>query len=186
MVEKSEESTAFSGTPESQKDTSRISSGVTLSQRELTLSQREFMKPLPFWKKVLFSMGFYSNGINIGIIGLFQQLFLLEVVELPPRQVGNMMLIKQLYDAFTDPIVGTLSDNTNTRFGRRKPYIVTFMVPLAIVWILMWTYNGDVLNEHWEVPLYYFGIILLYSTLQTLTLIPYQGTSPFFISLHHK
>ena len=146
------------------------------TQKELHLSQRQLMKPLPLWKKIIFSLGYYSWGINNGIIGIFQINFLLEVVELSPSEVGTMMLVKQLYDAFTDPIVGVLSDHTNTRFGRRKPWIITFIIPSAIVWILMWTYNGTVLNNHWEVYLYYFGIILLYSTLQTLTTIPYQGT----------
>ena len=145
------------------------------TQKELHLSQRSFMKPLPLWKKLVFSLGFYSWGINTGIIGLFQINFLLEVVELSPSQVGNMMLIKQVYDALTDPIVGVLSDNTNTRFGRRKPWIIVFIFPMAVVWVLMWTYNGTILNNPWEVYLYYFGIILLYSTLQTLTTIPYQG-----------
>ncbi len=52
--------------------------------------------------------------------------------------IGAIMGIGRLVDAVTDPIVGTWSDNTNTRWGRRLPFIFWGGLPLSVFFALLW------------------------------------------------
>jgi GPH family glycoside/pentoside/hexuronide:cation symporter len=52
--------------------------------------------------------------------------------------LGTIMIIPRLWDAFSDPIVGHLSDNTRTRWGRRRPYILIGGIAVALSFVAMW------------------------------------------------
>jgi GPH family glycoside/pentoside/hexuronide:cation symporter len=52
--------------------------------------------------------------------------------------LGTIMIIPRLWDAFTDPLMGYISDNTRTRFGRRRPFILIGAVSVALTFAAMW------------------------------------------------
>ena len=55
-----------------------------------------------------------------------------------PALVGLLGALPRLTDAFTDPIMGYISDNTRTRWGRRRPFIFTGVFVAAILFALLW------------------------------------------------
>jgi len=52
--------------------------------------------------------------------------------------LGLIMIIPRLWDAFSDPIVGHLSDNTRSRMGRRRPYLLIGGIAVAVFFVVMW------------------------------------------------
>jgi len=98
--------------------------------------------------------------------------------------VGNMLLAKKLYDAVIDPVIGTLSDQTDTRFGRRKPWIVLAVIPQVVAWVFMWTSPGSV-NTDVEKIIYFLAMMLLFSTLSTCTTVPFQALVPDIAPTYH-
>ena len=48
------------------------------------------------------------------------------------------MIVPRLWDALSDPIMGHLSDNTRTRWGRRRPYILIGGIAVALSFVAMW------------------------------------------------
>jgi GPH family glycoside/pentoside/hexuronide:cation symporter len=52
--------------------------------------------------------------------------------------LGLIMIIPRLWDAISDPVVGHLSDNTRTRWGRRRPYLLIGGVAVAVFFVVMW------------------------------------------------
>ncbi|QEG35453.1 MFS transporter [Bythopirellula goksoeyrii] len=52
--------------------------------------------------------------------------------------LGTIMIIPRLWDAVSDPIIGHLSDNTRTRWGRRRPYILIGTLAVAVSFVAMW------------------------------------------------
>lgn len=52
--------------------------------------------------------------------------------------LGLILIIPRLWDAFSDPIIGHLSDNTRTRWGRRRPYLLIGGIAVAVFFVVMW------------------------------------------------
>ncbi len=55
-----------------------------------------------------------------------------------PALVGLLGALPRLTDAFTDPVMGYISDHTNTRWGRRRPFIFAGAIAAGITFILLW------------------------------------------------
>ncbi len=59
------------------------------------------------------------NTFNVAVL-----FFLVTVLQIEPLIAGALITGSKLYDAFTDPLMGTLSDRTRSRWGRRRPYLL--------------------------------------------------------------
>ena len=69
----------------------------------------------------------------VGIpIYVYMPKFYAEVVGVPIAAVGFLLLLIRVFDAFSDPLIGLLSDRTRTRFGRRRPWFALGSLPLAL------------------------------------------------------
>ena len=78
---------------------------------------------LSFREKIFFGLGDLYGG-NIGFfISLVYFKFLTDVILIPPGIAGTIVLITKVWDAVIDPFIGVISDNTRTRWGRRRPAI---------------------------------------------------------------
>jgi Na+/melibiose symporter-like transporter len=64
--------------------------------------------------------------------GFFLTPFLLETVGLSPSTVGLMTFFAKAWDGLADPLVGYFSDRTESRWGRRKPWIAIGSIPLGV------------------------------------------------------
>ena len=52
--------------------------------------------------------------------------------------LGVILIIPRLWDAVSDPIIGHLSDNTRTRWGRRRPYLLVGGISVAVFFVVLW------------------------------------------------
>ena len=66
---------------------------------------------------------FYGGG-GQALIGVLYLFFLTNVIALEPLLAGIVTLISEIWDAISDPLMGVISDNTKTKMGRRRPYIL--------------------------------------------------------------
>lgn len=73
-------------------------------------------------------------NIAVQLIGLLGNISL----GLSAFWLGTIMIIPRLWDALSDPIVGHMSDNTRTRWGRRRPYILVGGIAVALSFVAMW------------------------------------------------
>ena len=88
-----------------------------------------------------------------------------------PALSGVAMAVFRLWDAFTDPFMGNLSDNYRSRWGRRRPFIVLGGVLCAITFPLLWLMSRD-----WNAMttiIYFIGVGLAYYTALTIYTVPY-------------
>jgi glycoside/pentoside/hexuronide:cation symporter, GPH family len=103
--------------------------------------------------------------------------YLTDVVGLNPWLSGVALSIGRVLDAFTDPIVGALSDRTKTRFGRRRPYMFVGAILLFVTTAFFFT------NPHLQSQTALFiwaavGYTLLAAVAYTLVNIPYSSLTP--------
>src|SRR5258706_4842277 len=121
--------------------------------------------------------GFGSVAYGVKDHG-FQQLLLFyynQVGGLPARTVGTAILLVLLIDAFADPIVGQISDNLRTRWGRRHPFMYASAIPVAITYYLLWT------PPHWSQNALFFylvGLAIVVRTFITFYEIPSSALVP--------
>jgi GPH family glycoside/pentoside/hexuronide:cation symporter len=85
--------------------------------------------------------------------------------------LGVIMIFPRLWDAVSDPVMGHLSDNTRTRWGRRRPYIFVGGLLVAISFAGMW-WVPDGIGE-WGQLAFILGGLLIFFTACTLFEIPH-------------
>lgn len=125
--------------------------------------------------------GYGSGNFGFALLGLVVavnlQFFYTDFVGLSAGLVAWSLLFARLFDSFTDPVMGYLSDRTNTRFGRRRPYFVGAAIPLAIAFYYLFT--PPVLDnpaEHQSYLLFYMlTLYVLTYFIWTVGAIPYYS-----------
>jgi len=94
---------------------------------------------LPISTKALYGSGQIAEGIKNTGFTTFLLFYYNSVLGLPGTYAGVALLIALVFDAVTDPVVGSLSDTFRHRWGRRHPFMVASAVPLAITFGLIFS-----------------------------------------------
>ena len=89
--------------------------------------------------KFNYSLGAIANGIKTDTFTFFLLFFYSRVIGLDPLLAGSAIFIALMVDSVTDPLMGTISDRTNTRLGRRHPYMIFSFIPVSIFYVLLFT-----------------------------------------------
>lgn len=104
--------------------------------------------------------------------------FYTDVQRLPPNWSATALTLYAFYNAFNNPLIGYLSDRTNSRWGRRLPYLLFGTFPWLIIFTFLWLapFNG---NDQPIALLIYLVIgIILYDGLGTAVSTAYYSLMP--------
>ncbi len=94
---------------------------------------------VPFSSKLAFGVGQFAEGLKNNAFALVVLFYYNQVLELPGTLAGLALMIALLFDAVTDPLAGSLSDNWRSRLGRRHPFMYASAVPLGLAFTgLLW------------------------------------------------
>lgn len=97
---------------------------------------------VPFIQKAAFGAGNLVNNLLPGALGVFM-FFLLTAFGMDPFLAGLLGGLPRIFDALTDPIMGYISDNTTSRFGRRRPYIFAGAILSGVLFAVLWQLNPE-------------------------------------------
>jgi GPH family glycoside/pentoside/hexuronide:cation symporter len=97
---------------------------------------------IPFSGKLIYGLGAFVNNLLAAAIGGMMIVLNLGL-GMNPALVGLLAAIPRLFDALTDPIMGYISDNTRSRWGRRRPYIFIGAISVGIVYAVLWQLPAD-------------------------------------------
>ncbi|MGE4490645.1 MAG: MFS transporter [Kiritimatiellales bacterium] len=130
------------------------------------------MSQLPRHQKLAWGMGGMTNDL-INVINVLAIPIYSIALGVSPVLIGIALTIPRLWDAFSDPIMGYLSDNFRSRWGRRRPLILLGAVLLCITFPLLWTPNP---NWSQNVLFGYFLLMLIgYYTAYTVWSVPWNA-----------
>lgn len=87
---------------------------------------------VPFSSKLAFGVGQFAEGLKNTGFGLFILFYYNQVLGLSGTLAGFALFIALMFDAVTDPLAGSLSDNWKSKLGRRHPFMYASAVPLAL------------------------------------------------------
>ena len=100
------------------------------------------IEKVPFGQKVAFGIGMLANQMFPAVLGIFM-VVLVQDLGFPGWMWGVIYFFPRLFDSFTDPIMGYISDNTKSRWGRRRPYVILGGIITGTAFIIMWQlYKG--------------------------------------------
>ena len=87
--------------------------------------------------KINYSIGSVANGVKTDTFTFFLLFFYSNIIGLNPGLAGSAIFIALCIDAITDPLMGTISDRTNSSIGRRHPYMFISFIPMSLGYILL-------------------------------------------------
>ena len=102
---------------------------------------KNFVTPIrdrvPLGQKAAFGAGHLVLNLLPGALGVFM-FFLLTAFGMDPFLAGLLGGLPRIFDALTDPIMGFISDNTKSKWGRRRPYIFVGAILSGILFAVLW------------------------------------------------
>ena len=132
-------------------------------------------KPLDLKEKIIFGSGDLFIGGTQVIMAFYYLRFLTDVIQISPALAGTIVLISKIWDAISDPMMGVITDNTRTRWGRRKPFFFIAFFGIISSFVLLWY---PVEFDSTAMKFVYVLLTYLYfSTVSTIVLVPYSSMS---------
>ena len=133
-----------------------------------TVSQK-----VPLGEKIGYSLGDAAANLVFQMMMIYQLKFYTDVFGLEGAIAGTVLLIARIVDAFVDPTVGILSDKTQTRWGKFRPWVVWTALPFMVFYVLAF-YNPGI--EDKALVAFYAGVsYVLLMSLYSFNNTPYSS-----------
>jgi GPH family glycoside/pentoside/hexuronide:cation symporter len=125
-------------------------------------------------EKVGYGLGDCSANLVFQMMMIYQTKFYTDVFGLEGAVAGTVMLVARIVDAFVDPSVGILSDRTQTKWGKYRPWVLWTALPFMVFYVLAF-YNPGIEDK---------GLVALYATVSyTLLMTMYSFNNTPYSSL---
>jgi GPH family glycoside/pentoside/hexuronide:cation symporter len=135
--------------------------------------KKSFKDRVPFLEKIALGLGAFSNMFAyIGVNTVGRTVYIM-ILGLNPAWIGVALTIPRIWDAFSDPLMGKISDNFHSRWGRRRPFIVIGALSMGIMFGLIW-----IVPEYWSQTtqiIYFILLQILFYTCYTIFAVPYKA-----------
>ncbi|MEH6635146.1 MAG: MFS transporter [Halioglobus sp.] len=136
--------------------------------------------------RLLYGSGVVNYALKDAAFGAFLLLYYKQVLGLSGTMAGIAIAISVMWDAISDPLVGAWSDKVHSRWGRRHPFMLASVLPLALSFIAVFSPPADVVS----VPLYLFywllGSVIFLRTALTFFMVPYLALGAEISTDYHE
>lgn len=122
-------------------------------------------------KRMYYALGDYGYNFMYYWLSTYLMIYYTDTIGIPAATVSVMMLVVRIFDAFNDPIIGSLADRTHSRWGRYRPWFMIGSIAMATFIVLIfaagpdWSYTAR-LGWMW-------GVYLLLTVASTCSNMPY-------------
>ena len=97
---------------------------------------------VPMGQKIAFGFGMLANQMFPAALGIFM-VVLVQNLGFPGWMWGIIYFFPRIFDSFTDPIMGFISDNTKSKWGRRRQYVFIGAIIMGVSFVIMWQLYKD-------------------------------------------
>lgn len=123
---------------------------------------------LSFKTKIAYGLAGVGDSTLYNLVGTFLLFFLSTIVGIDPGIAGTIAAIGSVWETICGAVVGYISDNIKTRYGKRKPFLMIAAFPLAIFTTLLFT----TIDASDSFRAFYYGLMLV---------LFWTGFSTFFV-----
>lgn len=106
------------------------------------MSTQHLSNKVPFGQKIAFGLGMLANQMFPAALGIFM-VVLVENLGMPSWMWGVLFFVPRIVDAFFDPVMGFVSDNTKSIWGRRRQYVFVGSIIMGVAFMIMWQLYRD-------------------------------------------
>jgi GPH family glycoside/pentoside/hexuronide:cation symporter len=139
---------------------------------------------IPVPQKIGYGIGAIVTVISTTAIANLISLFFNIGLGINPALLGIAIALPRIWDGVTDPLVGSISDNTRSRFGRRLPYILIGGILVGIVFAMLWMAPRDWSKE--AIFAYFLVISLMFYTATTIFSVPHGALGLEMTNDYHE
>jgi glycoside/pentoside/hexuronide:cation symporter, GPH family len=137
-------------------------------------------------RRLLYGSGVVNYALKDAAFGVFVLFYYKQVLGLSGTLTGLAIALSILWDAISDPLVGAWSDKLRSRWGRRHPFMVASVLPLALSFIAVFWPPAMVMNS--QLPLFYWLLasVVLLRTALTFFMVPYLALGAEISTDYHQ
>lgn len=129
---------------------------------------------IPMLQKIMFSIGMNTDYIATGLMtGVLWMPYFNIGLGISPALLGVVLMILRAWDAISDPVMGNITDNARTRWGRRRPFLVLGAILAGCFYPLFW-YMPAGMSEAGKV-VYLIVVGVLFFSAYTIWSMPYYS-----------
>lgn len=111
-----------------------------ISAKEKAMQDNKLTHGLKVKDYVGYALGDMGGLLTFSLISAYQNIFYTDVLHISPGKIAVLILIARLWDAINDPMWGAFIDSRKpTKYGKFRPYIFGFSIPLAVSAVMMFT-----------------------------------------------
>ena len=124
-------------------------------------------------EKVGYSLCDVAANLVFQMMMIFQLKFYTDIFGLDGAIAGSVLLVARIADAFVDPAVGIITDRTETRWGKYRPWVLWTSVPFCVFYVLAFWNPG--IEDKWLVAVYATVSYVLLMTMYSFNNTPYSS-----------
>jgi GPH family glycoside/pentoside/hexuronide:cation symporter len=129
-------------------------------------------RPLSLKLYVGWSLG--TLGLTSFMVGSYLLLrFMTDYMAVPPAIAGLVFALAKIYDGVADPIFGSISDRTQSRWGRRRPYLFAGAFACGLTFML--AFNAPIISSQAGAVALLAGLLVLHATSYAIFAVPYMA-----------
>lgn len=138
---------------------------------------------LTHWQKLLYAAGSLGVALSYQAFGTYIQFLYIDILGLKASLVGVGWGLYGIWNAVNDPLAGYWSDRTNTRLGRRIPWILSTFIPVGLFFYLLWVPPTPLIRGG-QTPLfvYFMAVVLVFDLLWTVIVMNWTALFPEMIT----
>ena len=133
---------------------------------------------LSFLERVAYGLGDYAGNLVYSAISAFLLVYYTDVLGVAAATAASVMAISKIFDGVSDLIMGRIVDNTKSKWGKARPWIIRMSIPLAVCTVLMFSVPSSLtgamqigymfISYNLVSTVFYTGLNVPYATMQGL------------------
>ena len=131
---------------------------------------------LTFREKYSYGIGAFGKDLVYAFVATYLMMFFTDEVGISSVFVGGLFFVSRFWDAINDPIMGKIVDNTNTKWGKFRPWILIGTLINAVVLVFLFKRPAGL--EGSSLYAYYSVMYILWGMTYTIMDIAYWSMIP--------
>lgn len=131
---------------------------------------------VPLKEKIFYGMGALMDGGGVALMSCVMLNYMTDHLKIYAASASTVMMVSKIWDAITDPVMGHITDNTRSKYGRRKPYMFVggFLLIIALLLLFAPIRDWGITSQAGMVA-YVLIFYMVWNTCSTITQVPYTS-----------